>query len=204
MNYAGFLRPVWWWLRDEATDEDVFTSAPAPHYGAEELAAVMRRFRSGVPWDAVVNSWTLLDSHDTPRFRHVVGGDPDLVHVGIGLQMTTPGVPMIFQGDELGVGGAWGEDARRPMPWARPDTWDTVTLERYRALAALRRSLPALKRGGIRYVHADGDTVAYLRETRGERLLIVASRVPHAFEPPFASTETLYESPQFTIWRIHG
>src|SRR5581483_3481738 len=98
----------------------------------------MRRFRSGVPWQTVLNSWTLLDSHDTPRFRTTVGGDPDLVHAGIGLQMTTPGVPVIYAGDELGLDGAWGEDGRRPMPWSRPDNWDNVTLERYRSCAARR------------------------------------------------------------------
>ena len=33
------------------------------------------------------------------------------------MQMTTPGVPMVFAGDELGLEGEWGEDARRTMPW---------------------------------------------------------------------------------------
>jgi alpha-glucosidase len=36
MNYAGFLRPVWWWLRADAPHRpayDVFTGAPAPSYG---------------------------------------------------------------------------------------------------------------------------------------------------------------------------
>ena len=50
--------------------------------------------------------------------------------VGVGLQMTSPGVPMIFAGDEIGVGGDWGEDARRPMPWNRPETWDTTSSPR--------------------------------------------------------------------------
>jgi len=126
------------------------------------------------------------------------------VHVGLGLQMTTPGVPMIYAGDELGLEGEWGEDGRRPMPWSRPETWDTVTLERYRALAALRRSSDALARGGIRYVHVSDDTVAYLRETREERVLCCASRVPFELSFPFASLEPLYESALFTVWRIHG
>ncbi len=202
MNYAGFLRPTWWWLRDDAHLEDVFTSAPAPAYAAHDLAAVMRRFRSGVPWQAVVNSWLQLDSHDTPRFRTVVGGDRELVHAGIGLQMTTPGVPVVYAGDELGLEGAWGEDGRRPMPWDRPETWDAVTLERYRALARLRRTQPALARGGVRFVHASADTVAYLRETREERLLCQVSRVPEEIEYPFSSLEPLYESSHVSIWRI--
>jgi alpha-glucosidase len=201
MNYAGFLRPTWWWLRDAAHGEDVFTSGPAPSYDGGDLVDTMRRFRAGVPWQAVANSWNLLDSHDTPRFRTVVGGDTALVHVGIGLQMTTPGVPMIYQGDELGLDGRWGEDGRRPMPWSRPETWDTTTLERYRALAALRRSSEALARGGIRYVHVSDDAVAYLRETRGERLLCCASRTGEQVPLPFSELEPLYESAHFNVWR---
>ena len=36
--------------------------------GGADASATMRRFRAGVPWQAVVHSWTLLDSHDTARF----------------------------------------------------------------------------------------------------------------------------------------
>ena len=90
--------------------------------------------------------------------------------------MTTPGVPMVFAGDELGLEGSWGEDARRTMPWDRPETWDTELLAAYRTLIGLRRSSAALARGGIRYAHVDADAIAYLRETRDERLLCLAVR----------------------------
>ena len=55
----------------------------------------------------------------------------------------------------------------------------TAFLARYRALIALRRSSDALARGGIRYVHVSDDAIAYLRETRGERLLCLAARAAH-------------------------
>jgi alpha-glucosidase len=211
MNYAGFLRPTWWWLRGEDYDQDVFSQAPSPRYGGAEMTDVMRRFRAGVPWDCVLHSWPLLDSHDTPRFRTVVGSRERQL-VGVGLQMTTPGVPMVFMGDELGMEGRWGEDARRPMPWGSfPD--DLV--DTYGRLARLRRTSRALVCGGIRYVHASADAVAYLRETREETLLCLAARAGH--EPittPFTSLETLYgeearegvlpsHGPAFHIWRIH-
>ena len=32
-----------------------------------------------------------------------------------------PGVPMLFAGDEIGLEGVNGEDARRPFPWDDPD-----------------------------------------------------------------------------------
>ena len=213
MNYAGFLRPAWWWLRREGEFEDVFSSSPAPHYDGFDAVGAMRAFRAGISWDAVLNSWTLLDSHDTARFRSVAASH-DAHRVAIGMQMTTPGVPMVFAGDEVGLEGDWGEDARRTMPWDRPETWDSALLGHYRVLGALRRSHEALARGGLRYVHVSADAIAYLRETRGERLLCLASRAPHdPVAVPFGRLETLYgedarggvlpaDGPAFHIWRI--
>ena len=99
--------------------------------------ATMRAFRAGIPWSASLHSWAILDSHDSPRFR-VVAGSRERQLVGVGLQMTTPGVPMVFAGSEIGLAGDWGEDARRPMPWSRPETWDTEALEGHRGLRGLR------------------------------------------------------------------
>ena len=135
----------------------------------------MRRFRAGIPWRSVIHSWVLLDSHDIARFR-VVAGSRERHIVGIGLQMTTPGVPMVFAGDELGLEGSWGEDARRTMPWDRPETWDGDLLRAYRTLIGLRRSSAAFAHGGMRYAHVAEDAIAYLRETRDERMLCLAVR----------------------------
>jgi alpha-glucosidase len=199
MNYAGFVRPVWWWLNSGAIEKEVFFDTPAPTYSGAEMVDVMRAYRAGVSWDATVNSWTLLDSHDTARFR-TVSGTRERHVAGIGLQMTTPGVPVIFAGDEIGLEGEWGEDARRTMPWDRPETWDRELLEAYRRLAALRRESDALARGGLRYVHVSDDAVAYLRETRDEALLCLASRVPGALESP--KGETLFDSDTFRVVRV--
>jgi alpha-glucosidase len=143
--------------------------------------------------------------------------------VGIGMQMTTPGVPMLFAGDEIGLEGLWGEDGRRTMPWDRRDTWDDALLAEYRTLIGLRRSHPSLARGGIRYAAVGADHVAYLRESPEERLLCLAARGDH--EPvrlPFnelgaGGADTLYgadaetrdgdlilpaDGPAFHAWRL--
>ena len=183
MNYSGFLRPVCGWLRRDDLSEELRRSFWGMPVGLPELegaraAATMDVFRAGVAWDGVLHSWQLLDSHDTARFRSVVGTRARHV-VGVGLQMTTPGVPMVFAGDELGLEGDWGEDARRTMPWDAEDTWDRPLLDEYRRLIALRRSSPALARGGMRWAHVGADALAYLREGGGERLLCLAARAPH-------------------------
>ncbi len=145
------MRPVWSWLRGDSLPDELervfWVPAGLRRIGGTEAVTSMRAFRAGVPWPSVVHSWPLLDSHDTPRFGTVAGSRERQV-VGIGLQMTTPGVPMVFAGDEVGLEGDWGEDARRTIPWDRPESWDTSLLEEYRRLIALRRSSDALARGG--------------------------------------------------------
>jgi alpha-glucosidase len=216
MNYSGFMRPLWTWLlRDDPEPEQQRwfwgMKAGVPSLDGTAAVSALRRFRAGVPWDAVLHSWNLLDSHDVARFR-TIAGTAQRHLVGVGLQMTLPGVPMIFAGDELGLEGAWGEDARRTMPWDGP--WDDAFLGELRALTRLRRSLTALARGGLRFVHVAPDAIAFLRETGSERLLVLAARASHdPISTPFVSLETLYgedaahgvlpsEGPSFHIWRI--
>jgi alpha-glucosidase len=213
MNYAGFLRPVWWWLSGGALTEDLFAQTPAPAYDGHDVVSQMTAFRAGIPWEAAMNSWSLLDSHDSARFRTVAGSRERQV-VGIGLQMTLPGVPMVFAGDEVGLEGLWGEDGRRTIPWDERSSWDARLLADYRELIRLRRSSPALARGGLRLVHVAEDAIAFLRETRDERLLCLAARAPHQpIAVPF-ELETLYgddasdgvlpaDGPAFHVWRIN-
>ena len=78
---------------------------------------------------------------------------------------------MVFAGDEVGLTGVESDGARQPMPW-EPERWDSTVLDAYRALGALHRSSPALRRGGLRWVHVVDDVLVFLRESRDERLLV--------------------------------
>jgi alpha-glucosidase len=221
MNYSGFSKPVWYWLRREGTPA-LGLPVPMPRFTGAQVAATMRGFGAGVPWQFLLNSWNLLDSHDSPRFR-TMAGSRELQLVGVGLQMTTPGVPMVFAGDELGLEGAWGEDARRTVPWGSRDAWDTRLLDEYRLLTGLRRSSEALTVGGMRFAYVDDDVLVYLRETADERLLCLAARDRHApVRIPLAALEaneleSLYgadaeaeggdavlpaDGPSFHVWRL--
>ncbi len=229
MNYAGFTRPVWTWLRGDVlppvpAKEFVELPVGVPRLPGEAAVESMTRIRAGVPWSAHIHSWVILDSHDTARFR-TIAGSRERQLVGLGLQMTTPGVPMLFAGDEIGLEGDWGEDSRRTMPWGRPETWDGELLEAYRRLVALRRGSRALARGGIRYAHVSADTIAYVREAVADTVLCLAVRdgdqqvrVPLA---PLGGTEleTLWGDdaridggeailpeggPAFHVWRVRS
>ena len=185
MAYSAFTRPVWAWLRAETLPAEFPESFLGSAFGVPKrdglsMVAAMRAFTAGVPFDAVLRSWLILDSHDTPRF-HVLTGDVGRTKVGVGLQMTLPGVPMVWMGDESGMGGvSCGEDSRRPMQWDDESGWDNELLGWYRQCIALRRSSDALAVGSLRWLHVGADVVVYLRETADDRLLCCASRAVHA------------------------
>ena len=189
MNYAGFTRPVWTWLRDRG-HAPKFLGSPlmVPRLGGASVMETMREFAAGVPWATVRHSFNLVGSHDTTRIRTLVGEDARQVDVAAGLLFTVPGIPMLTYGDEIGMEGEFGEDGRRPMPWGS-DGWDSRLLETYRGLIAARRSSPALREGGMRWVYADDETLVFLRETPTEVALVHCARDAH--DPVVLSTRHL-------------
>ncbi|MEU4240537.1 glycoside hydrolase family 13 protein [Actinoplanes sp. NPDC026619] len=177
MNYSGFTRPVWGWLRAEELPFDDFLGVPGevPVRDAAATTATMMAFQAQMSWRSWSSSWSILGSHDTARIRTVVGS-AERQEVAAGLLLTLPGTPMIFAGDEIGLTGDNNDTARQPMPWDRPESWDRATFDRYRQLIKLRRAHPALSRGGLRWVAGDADTLLFLRESADETVLVLARR----------------------------
>ncbi|HEY0187013.1 MAG TPA: glycoside hydrolase family 13 protein [Cellulomonas sp.] len=183
MNYSAFTRPVWSWLAGEQPGlRYVELPTPIPHRRGPAVLAAMRQFGAAVPWSVTTRQWNLLGSHDTPRIRTVLGSR-ERVEVAAGLLLTYPGTPVVFAGDEGGATGSNGEHARVSMPWSQIDAgggpdWDAGTFRAYRDLIALRSGQRALREGGLRWVLAQDDALAYLRETPDERLLVLLARDP--------------------------
>ncbi len=179
MNYAAFVRPVWAWLRADDFPGENWLGIPVeiPQFNGPQLVGTMRSIGACIPWRSLVASWTILSSHDTARIRTVSGSRPRHIAAAT-VAMTMPGVPMVFAGDELGAVGSWGEDSRTTHPWADEASWDHEFLGIYRDLIALRTGSVALAAGGMRWVQVTDDVIAYLRETAGDRLLIVVARNP--------------------------
>jgi alpha-glucosidase len=180
MNYAGFTRPVWTWLNTAPEHVRYLrTDSPLPRGGAEQAVRAMRATNAGLPWRVLTHSVNALSTHDSTRFRTVVGGDADRHEVGVAAQVTLPGVPFVFAGDEIGMEGVDGENARRPMPWHRPEAWDTGTMEAHTRLLALRRELPALQTGGLRWLDAGPHHMTFLRSLEGRVVLVHLADGPH-------------------------
>ena len=192
MNYAGFTRQVWSWLRCSEFNEP-FLGLPVavPTINGLQFVASLRAFHGRIAWQQLLASWNILSSHDTARIRTVVGSTERQV-AAMALAVGLPGVPMVFAGDEIGEQGWWGEDSRTPFPWHEPSTWDRVILEAYRELIGLRTSTPALQTGGLRWVHVQDDAVAFLRMSPHQRILVVVARSQcAAIRIPIATTDSV-------------
>ena len=178
MNYQGFMRPMWNWINQNSSIGGGFQGLPfaMPKISGNSLVQSMNSFKASIPWRSLVASMVLLDSHDTARMRTVVMGDKQAHLSALSVMLTYPGVPSIFAGDEIGLAGAWGEDARRTINWADRSNWDHEFHNEVQSLVSLRRSQDALINGGLRWVAVEDDFILYLRESKKQAILVFVSR----------------------------
>jgi len=180
MNYQGFMRPFWNWINRNPEITGGFQGLPfaMPKINGQQLVASIQEFNSTIPWRSLTASMMLLDSHDTARFRTVVLGDISAHKTAMTMMLSYPGVPSIFAGDEIGIEGSWGEDARRTISWDDRSGWDLEFFTEVKKLVKLRKSQDALINGGLRWISVENDYVAYLRESKKQTLLVLVSRGP--------------------------
>lgn len=179
MNYAGFTHPVWHWLSRFGVDQHaepraVSTGVP---WTTEALVETWQAFRAALPWQMAAQQFNLLGSHDTPRLLTLLGGDAARNRLAVALLLTYVGVPCVYYGNEIGLGGQNDVEARGCMEWD-PARWDGDLRAFYQALIRLRRTSPALRAGGFQVLAAEEHTLAYLRDTDTEQILVVGHRGP--------------------------
>ncbi len=82
----------------------------------------------------------LLGSHDMARFVSLAKGDYSALRLATLFQMTYPGAPSIYYGDEIGMAGGHDPANRGAFPWHQTDTWNNDLLHEFQRLIALRRA----------------------------------------------------------------
>lgn len=179
MNYLGFMHPLRRWLTTTPASNfgDVIAESDNAQMPAEAMAAQWDNFRTPLPWSIARLQYTLAGSHDVTRLLTNLGGDKALMKLATALTITYPGVPGIYYGDEIGLEGGNDPDNRRPMIWDEA-RWDRDLLEFHRKLIHLRRTAPALIRGGYQCLIAEGGLIAYQRQSREQQLVVVGYRGP--------------------------
>ncbi len=137
---------------------------------AFELDSRTHKMLSVYPVTVYPVLYNLIGSHDTERFLTLCKGDKKKLKLAAAFQMTFPGMPAIYYGDETGMDGDNDPDCRRTMNW---DNADNEMLGFYRKITALRNAEPCLKKGDFSTVLCDGGCYAYARRL-GEETVYVA------------------------------
>jgi alpha-amylase len=179
---------------------------------ADSLLAAVRRGTAGgvlsgylrLQETVPAHRWSpFLSNHDGTRSMTILGGDVRRARLAATLLLTLPGLPFVYDGEEIGMTGDKPDPRlRTPMQWApargvgftagtpweapQPDSLtanvavqDTVEgslLNWYRRLIHLRQSNAALAAGRLVPLTASSPHVtSYLRRADGDAVLIVAN-----------------------------
>ncbi len=211
MNYSGFALPLRDWLgpvRIFVPGQTQWINSGNP-LTTQALADSWRAFRAAIPWVVATQQFNLIGSHDTPRALSLLEGNRDLLRLVVALLFTYPGVPCVYYGDEIGLGGGQGMYSRQCMNWDT-STWDMELQAFYKALIHLRRTSPALADGGFQVLWTEDDTLVYQRDADLETIIVVARRgnktrpagpvlISHAAIPDGTEFEELFSHQRVTV-----
>jgi len=153
--------------------------------------------------------FNIISSHDTDRLLTMVGGGGlrdtpsreaiDRLKLASTIQFTLPGAPVIFQGDERGIGGRknYYDEQRYPIQW---DRLNNEIYEHYRKLGLLKTTLKPLQTSIIRVFETTGSLLVF---TRGydDEIIVVASndRVSRTYQLPEGNWIILYTTRENTV-----
>ncbi|MFN3346998.1 MAG: glycoside hydrolase family 13 protein, partial [Candidatus Bipolaricaulaceae bacterium] len=128
-------------------------------------------WRSYPSW-ANFSSYTLLGSHDKPRFLTLAGGEARRLLLAAAFLFAFPGAPAIYYGDEVGLEGGEDPDCRRCFPWERVEEGHPL-LSVFRWLVGVRKAHAALRRGRLDFCFARARTLVLRRALPEEEVLLV-------------------------------
>jgi glycosidase len=90
--------------------------------------------------------------------------------------LTVPGIPTLYYGDEIGMPGGNDPDNRRMMKFENLNTHETQTLETVKAWIHLRRTLLPLQYGTFKPLVVEKEIYAFVREYMGQAAVVVFNK----------------------------
>ena len=190
MNYDAFMEPVSWFFTGMEKHSDEYL--PDQVGNSDSFCGAMRYHMSNLMEPSLLTAMNELSNHDHSRFltrtNHKVGRvgnyNYDAASEGVSYpimreavlcQMTWPGAPTIYYGDEAGVCGFTDPDNRRTYPWGHENK---EMIAYTRDVVALRKAHPALRSGSIIFLHGERNFIAYARFDRHECVVAAFSINP--------------------------
>ena len=190
MNYDAFMEPVSWFLTGMEKHSD-WCSDELYGDGAK-FFEIMGRNMARLQTPSLQTAMNELSNHDHSRFltrtnREVgrlaskgsqaasEGIDKGVFREAVMIQMTWPGAPTIYYGDEAGVCGWTDPDNRRTYPWGEED----IELMDYHSyLAHYHSKLKSLRKGSVKPLAWGEQYIAYGRMSGLEVCVIAVNNSP--------------------------
>ena len=96
--------------------------------------------------------------------------DKAIFKQGVIMQMTLPGAPTLYYGDEAGVCGWTDPDNRRTYPWGHEDQ---ELIAFHKEAIRIHKEHPALKTGSLKILGGEENILSYARFKGHDRIIVV-------------------------------
>ena len=187
MNYDAFMEPVSWFLTGMEKHSDSYREDLLGN--ADSFEDAMRYHMASFTMPSLLVAMNELDNHDHSGFltrtNHKVGRvqnlgtraaeediDISVLRTAVVIQMTWPGAPTVYYGDEAGVCGFTDPDNRRTYPWGRENE-DLIRF--YQGIIAVHRNHTALRTGSLKLLYKDYNVLAYGRFNEEEQIIVLVN-----------------------------
>lgn len=185
MNYDAFMEPITWFLTGVEKHSDEFRGDLLGN--SDAFIGALRHHMTRFHQQSLEVAMNELSNHDHSRFltrtnrkvgrTHTLGPEAANENINKGVmreavvfQMTWPGAPTIYYGDEAGMCGWTDPDNRRAYPWTREDR-DLIWF--HRDIIRIHKENEVLKRGSVLFLYGNYKVVAYGRFNRSEKMVII-------------------------------
>ena len=187
MNYDAFMEPVTWFLTGMEKHSDDFK--PENIGKVENFKGAMKHYMASFLTPSLQCSMNELSNHDHSRFltrtNHKVGRAEQLgtkaaeegvnvavLREAVVIQMTWPGAPTVYYGDEAGLCGFTDPDNRRTYPWGREDK---ELIRFHRDIIRIHKENPALRTGSVKFLNGEDNLLCYGRFNREQQFVIIVN-----------------------------
>ena len=178
MNYFGCGRVI----RQFLGEPDLFMQKhPALRNVTYKMTALDVKNRilehlAKLPYLLWENQFNLIDSHDTSRLHNNPKVNREEYRGAVMFQFMLPGAASIYYGDEAEIDGYTDsmEGCRFPMPWDK-DFRNGERYHLYQTMTKLKAEHPALSKGSMKILYADGHILSIARFWGQEAFVYIIS-----------------------------
>ena len=187
MNYDAFMEPVTWFLTGMEKHSDSFESNTLGNI--KNFEGSMNHYMTNFLTPSLYCSMNQLSNHDHSRFLTRTnrkagridtlgplaaseGINKGVFREAVVIQMTWPGAPTLYYGDEAGVCGFTDPDNRRTYPWGKEDR---ELIAFHKEIIRIHKENEALRTGSLKFLQGKQNLLCYARFNRIDQLVIIVN-----------------------------